>query len=91
VLKQGSEEWMNARKIRITASKIHGIFTYRKNKTPDWRKKFQNTILSSFKGNAATLHGLKWERVARVTLETKIKAKIELTGLIVNPKLSWLG
>lgn len=43
-LQQSENKWLYERKKRITASNAYALFTYSKNKNPDWQNKIKNLI-----------------------------------------------
>jgi len=48
---QCCEEWERARRVRMTGSVCYSLFTYSKNKKPDWPKKIENVYDSDFAMN----------------------------------------
>jgi putative phage-type endonuclease len=98
---QGSQEWLNARKSRITASNFGAAIGLNKYKSA--RGLLKDLLWNTFKGNAATRWGSEHEDVARDAYVAQMQAEIdagvseytsirvEETGLHVNPARPWLG
>ena len=59
----GSERWKNERRKRLTASKVGGIAKMRK--TTKRRKKVQEMLYSTFRGNEATRYGMEMEEATK--------------------------
>ncbi|KAF2896575.1 hypothetical protein ILUMI_09625 [Ignelater luminosus] len=87
---QNSDLWQEARRCRITASRCYELYTYCNNKSPDWKMKIKQIVYNSFKGNAATEYGKLHEEAAKGGYEQQF-GKLESIGIVVNPKLPWLG
>jgi YqaJ-like viral recombinase domain len=85
---QSSKIWRNERKLRITASVCYQIFTYSRNKNPDWGKKI--TSIHRNINTESILYGKNTEQLAFERYK-KDEPNVKQTGLCVNPKLSWLG
>lgn len=88
---QNNSLWSDERKRRITGSNCYSIFTYTKNKNPDWAKKVQSLYFSTFRGNENTDYGLSSENDAVVKYSEACQKKILKCGLIVHPEFSFLG
>lgn len=69
---QGSKSWLEARSIRITASKARELITYSTNRNPDWGSKIANYYSSKFQGCPETAHGVR----AEPSLESVINAEL---------------
>lgn len=67
------------------------MYTYTRNKNPNWPKKIDNLLFSTFKGNEYTAYGLKHEDEARKKYSEMSSVKIVKTGLIVHPEYPYLG
>ena len=77
---------------RITGSICYNLFTYAKNKNPDWNKKLKSVFNSSFKGTEDTVYGLMCEPEARDCFERdNPESEIVQIGILINPLLPWLG
>jgi YqaJ-like viral recombinase domain len=85
---QSSNTWSKERKIRITASVCYSIFTYSKNKKPDWDKKIGSIHRSV--NTESVIYGKVTEKLAFERYK-KDEPSVKNTGLCVNPKQSWLG
>ncbi|XP_028131157.2 uncharacterized protein LOC114326897 isoform X2 [Diabrotica virgifera virgifera] len=92
-LGQSNELWKHQRKLRITGSICYNLYTFHKNRHNDseWFEKINKILYSSFTGNQATLYGVKTEHLAKEKYSAIFNNKIENVGLVVNPKLPWLG
>ena len=91
---QGSDEWAEARDVRITGSKCYALFTHdAKGRNANWDKKLIALEKSRmFAGNAATRYGQKSENKAMEIYEQMcVGEKVVRCGLIVPPKCPWLG
>ncbi|KAK4882512.1 hypothetical protein RN001_005831 [Aquatica leii] len=73
---------------RITASREYGLFTYLKNKNPNWKIKRQKYKNTDFKGNAVTSYGQ--EDSAFNAYTTKMKVIFYRCGLVIHPYVPWL-
>ncbi|KAB0790239.1 hypothetical protein PPYR_15428 [Photinus pyralis] len=89
-VEQNNDIWKNHRKLRITGSRCYELFTYCKNKDPNWKKKLFNIINSTFHGNIYTDYGNKYESFARKAYERQF-GKVYCTGLVINPSLPWIA
>lgn len=98
---QGTHEWLNARKYRITASNFGAAIGMNKYNTP--RGLLKDLLWNTFRGNAATKWGSDHEDVARdayvkymqdaISAGTSVytSLRVEETGLHVNSSRPWLG
>lgn len=77
--------------MRITSSTCYELFTYSKNKNPNWEKKITTYFSDSFAGNFATEYGLEKEDEAVDVVQRKTGLHIFTTGLLIHPKAPWLG
>lgn len=83
--------WKMERKHRMTGSRCYEIFTYSKNKNPDWIKKCDNFFHPSNFKNEYVEHGLINEGKARqMFIDITRKIVIE-TGLIVSIINPWIA
>jgi len=78
---QNSTLWMDVRKIRITASKLHSV---PKTDRANPNNFVNNQLYSRFKGCAATRHGQKFEHVARQYFEQETGMKCKLSGVVIS-------
>lgn len=79
--------WHDARKLRLTASTAKRV--PRKN-TTDPQKFLTEHFYPTFKGNTATLHGQKCEKLAIQAMEAR-GYTVERKGLVVCSHEPWLG
>lgn len=98
---QGSQEWLDVRKNRITASNFGAAIGMNKYKSP--RGLLKDLLWNTFRGNAATRWGTEHEDVARDAYVAYIRneintgrsnytsIRVEETGLYVNPSFPWMG
>lgn len=98
---QGTQEWLDARKNRLTASNFGAAVGLNRYKSA--RGLCKDMLWSTFKGNAATRWGSEHEDVARDAYLAHVRAEIdagtspytsirvEETGLYVNPDRPWMG
>lgn len=66
---QNCTHWRNARKKRITASRAYSLFTYIKNKRPDWTNKISKYIFPAEVQTKAVQYGTFTEPLARACYE----------------------
>jgi hypothetical protein len=88
-LQHRSALWHYERRWRITASNFGSVIscTSRRNKA----KLCEVLFKSSFAGNKATNHGLKYEKVAIQMLEKHLGMKVTSCGLFINSNYPFLG
>lgn len=89
-----SGHWKAQRRIRITASQCYNLYTYFKSKNEekkDWGKKIKNYVDPKFFFSKAVEYGKSNEKLAFLEYEKQSQNKITCLGLIVHPKMSWLG
>ncbi|KAB0804567.1 hypothetical protein PPYR_01537, partial [Photinus pyralis] len=87
---QNNTLWRMHRKRRITASRCYELFTYCNNANPNWPRKIDSLINSTFTGNAATDYGNSCESLARQVYQCQY-GQVHSTGLLINPSIPWLG
>jgi len=88
---QRTKEWFAQRKNCITASDVGGVLEMSKYSNPEkvFRKKIEKE--KSFKGNKFTEHGKCYEEIAVQAYEEKYKTKIHEFGLLIHPRMKFLG
>ncbi|KAM7282619.1 uncharacterized protein ISCGN_002764 [Ixodes scapularis] len=86
--KENKAAWMMERRCRITGTTCYPLSTY---KLGNWEKKVRSTMQPSFRGNAATAHGLRYEPKAREKYAKTRRVDIFTCGLVVSPQNPWLG
>lgn len=88
---QDSEQWIKERQKRITGSVCYTLYTYSRNKSPDWHKKLNALYSANFGGNYATEYGNEMEKRAREAYSHITGYKVVTPGLIVDKDESWLA
>lgn len=83
--------WQNERHLRITGSRCYSLFTYTKNKNPNWREKALKHFYPTPFTSVYTKHGIKYEQIARDVYENVTSATVKQCGLIVSEKNPWLA
>lgn len=84
--------WKKKRQFRITGSRCYALYTYTKNKTPNWEQKSQQYFYPKvFKKTAAIKHGIKYVPSARTIYENYTGIKVKQIGLVVPEINPWLG
>lgn len=94
---QRSDEWLQARKNRITASNFGAARSHSKYENP--RGVVKKMLWGGFKGNAATRYGAKYEDVAAKAYIKFMKSRlgpletfgVSFPNLIVSLKYPWAG
>lgn len=88
---QRSKEWYQIRENMLTASDIGALLGYSKynNRNSVIKKKCGEG--PKFKGNKYTLHGQKYEEVAKQIYEIRYNKQVDEYGLIQHPKIPILG
>ena len=84
---QGSAEWKQARRVRITASECYTLYTAQSG----FKDKFARITSGKFKGCAATSYGSEMESRARALYESVRCKKVQQCGLVVPPMMPWVG
>lgn len=78
------------RQFRITGLRCYALYTYTKNKTPNWEQKSQQYFYPKVFKKTAIKHGIKYESSARTVYEDYI-IKVKQIGLVVPEINPWLG
>ena len=86
-VQQNSLAWKVARRVRITASECHALYTAK----GDFEGKFARLRGSNFHGTAATKFGTEHEPRARALYAEMTRATVHQCGLVVPPLSPWLG
>lgn len=85
------DSWLRERKYRITGSTCYGLYTYTKNKNPNWSKKCINHIAPKDFRSEYTAYGKAMEAGAREIFKTVSKKHVIETGLIISKLNPWLA
>ena len=88
---QSQEAWHKSRQFRITGSRVYTLYTYAKNKKPDWKLKAKQFFWPSEFFNKFVKHGILYEHVAIEKYTQLYKVKIVKCGLVVHPDYPWMG
>lgn len=90
---QQNNAWKIERRKRITASSAYKLYTYTKNKNPNWRKKISDYVNPSNYQSPAMKYGSLTGKEAFTAYKTKYIFKGDLVrlGLVVSPTLPWFG
>lgn len=83
--------WHNERMFRITGSTCYGLFTYIKNKQPNWKKKCNDHLSPKNFRSEFTEYGKEMEGPAREEFKKFTGLKVYETGLIVSKLNPWLA
>lgn len=85
-------QWLKERRYRITGSVCYEMFTYTKNRNPDWKSKVDKFIEPKNFKTDATEYGNKFEKQARQVFKSDYPAlEVIETGLIVSQVNPWLA
>ncbi|XP_058453388.1 uncharacterized protein LOC131431586 isoform X1 [Malaya genurostris] len=88
---QNTNSWKINRTKRITASSAYKLFTYLRNKNPDWSKKIsQYWDIRNLKLEA-TKYGKDTEPLAFECYKIKRNPNIKKCGLVIHPDESWIA
>ena len=88
---QKSQEWLALRGKMLTASDAATAIGVNKYETPEGLLLKKCGVGEKFMGNAATLHGEKYEDEARILYEERYNEKVHEIGLCPHPIHNWLG
>ncbi|XP_065219130.1 uncharacterized protein LOC135845739 isoform X2 [Planococcus citri] len=90
--------WQDERKVRITGSVAHPIFTYRKTQPEDWRKKIETIFFKTVEPTKDMIFGIQNEYTAiEIFLKNFSLSEMENftlmneVGLLINPKCPYLA
>ena len=84
--------WKQERQFRVTGSRCYALYTYTKNKAPNWEQKSQQYFYpKAFKKTKAIKHGIKYESSARSAYEKCTGVTVQQIGLVVPEINPWLG
>lgn len=89
--KQCTAEWHLERNKRIKASKAYELYTYTRNKNPNWRKKVMQYMKPSKYQSAAMKHGIAMEPEALSWYEQHRNVRVSKHGFTIHPKASFIG
>lgn len=92
---QNNAVWDAARYGRVTGSISYGLFTYYKNRRPNWEKRLETVFGSNFSNNDMDA-GTFYEPYAlsKYVAEEKLKGSnvdSMQIGIVINPLVPWLG
>lgn len=90
MIKQGTAEWHEQRKNKVTGSQVGAIlnispFSDREKLMIEWLTE------KKFEGNVATQWGINHEKDAKATYEKLMNDTVKEASFVVHPKHSWLG
>lgn len=88
---QNTELWLFERKKRITASKCYDLYTYSRNKNPDWPLKISKILTPSRIKLKNCEYGIKTEAEARKWYENCVEKTVTQLGFVVHPNAPFLG
>lgn len=88
---QKSEEWLALRGKMLTASDAATAIGKNPYQTPEELLLKKCGLGEKFTGNAATLHGEKYEDEARILYEQRHGEVVHEIGLVPHPVHNWLG
>nr|XP_029712998.1 uncharacterized protein LOC115257492 [Aedes albopictus] len=88
---QDNNAWRLHRSIRVTGSSCYELFTYSKNKNPDWTKKIQSYLNPKPLHTKAVQYGKDMEQAAFSCNKEKRNPLIKKCGFVVSPENSWMG
>lgn len=91
---QNSDEWLEERSLRITASNAYSLFTYyatEKEKSKDWKRKVVRMIMPENLKTAAIEHGRRCEQMAIESYIAQTGYSVERCGFVIPPQIPWIG
>ncbi|XP_058817229.1 uncharacterized protein LOC131680531 [Topomyia yanbarensis] len=88
---QNTNNWKIHRSIRITASSCYKLYTYIKNKNPDWDNKITQYCDLRTLNVKAVKHGKEAEPLAFNCYKIKRNPMMKQCGLVIHPYESWIG
>lgn len=92
-MKQGTQEWHDARAGKLTATRIGKVMNGGQMRAEVLREMVREALGldREFKGNAATEYGTAHEAQARFEYESHTGSVVHETGYITHPEIPWLG
>ncbi|XP_058816768.1 uncharacterized protein LOC131680059, partial [Topomyia yanbarensis] len=88
---QNTIAWKIHRASRITASSCYSLFTYIKNKSPNWDKKIESYWSIRNLNLKSTKYGKETESAAFDCYRRNRNPLIKRCGLVIHPTESWIG
>lgn len=88
---QSTNDWKIHRTKRITASSAYKLFTYLRNKHPDWNKKIGQYWDIRGINVKATKYGKDTEPYAYECYKRQRNPLVKKCGLVIHPKESWIA
>ncbi|XP_021711429.1 uncharacterized protein LOC110679851 isoform X1 [Aedes aegypti] len=88
---QSTNDWKIHRTKRITASSAYKLFTYLKNKNPDWGKKIEQYWDIKGINVKATKYGKDTEQLAYDCYKKNRNPLVKKCGLVVHPNECWIA
>lgn len=83
--------WMRERQFRITGSRCYALFTYSKNKNPNWEEKSTKYFHPKAFSSQSTSHGILYEANARLKYESVRSVSVNQCGLVISENNPWLA
>lgn len=90
-LGQKNNAWKLERRKRVRASDAYKLYTYTRNKKPDWPKKITEYVNPKTFKSAAMEYGSDTEKNAFLSYKQKYNVEMCQLGFVVSPMISWLG
>ena len=87
---QGSDGWFALRNKRMTASDAGTTSGVNQYEHP-WNFIFKKVDPPTFKGNSATYHGKKYEKIATMVYEYRKNVTVEDFGMLPHPDYDYIG
>ncbi|XP_011685215.1 PREDICTED: uncharacterized protein LOC105448392 [Wasmannia auropunctata] len=84
-------DWHKERRFRVTGSTCYGLYTYTKNKNPNWKKKCGDHFTPKSFKSEFTEYRKMMENQARNTFKNITKKQVFEIGLIVSKLNPWLA
>lgn len=83
--------WQEERQFRVTGSRCYELYTYTRNKNPNWKKKCHNYFYPVNFKSEFTEYGRKTEFSARNAFSKASRQKIIEIGLVISKPNPWLA